>query len=420
MKRRHFLTATSRAAVGAGAVLLQRRAHAQGAPRDERVEERIASWLEEFDSQGNHRTGTAGDNASAEWVVREAGKFGVKANLESFPFNRVDPQSAFVAIGDRRIDGVPLFDTAFTGADGITGTFGPLGSDAEIALADSEAYDLSQPGKEFSKEVAQARTSQHKAVVILTKGVHPGLFLLNANSMPKPSGPPMLQVSSVNTEWLKEMAAKRPQIKFVSFVKRTATQASNVTAKITGSNPKLPPVVVMAPRSAWYQSVTEQGSRMALWLETMRTVAAAKPVRDCLFVSFSGHEVGAVGTSNYLTSRPDLAKGALVWIFFGSDIGSPGQPTQLHASNDMLEKWALASFKKQGLVPSKVLPQTGAARGEAGLIQRQGGQFITVAGDSDAYHNINDRWPDAADVGTLARWATAFADGTLVLANTTS
>lgn len=384
------------------------------------VEERIARWLEAFDSQGNHRTGTAGDNASAEWLVREAAKFDVKANIEPFPFNRVDPQAAFISVAGRRIDGVPLFDTAFTGAEGISGTFGPLGSDADIALAESEAYDLSQPGKEFSKEVAQARTSPHKAVVILTKGVHPGLFLLNANSMPKPSGPPMLQVSSVHTEWLKEMAAKRPPMKFVSFVDRTPTQASNVTAKIAGSNPKLAPVVVMAPRSAWYQSVTEQGSRMALWLETLRTVAPAKPVRDCHFVSFSGHEVGAIGTTNYLSTRPDLAKGALVWVFFGSDIGSPGQPTQLHASNDMLEKWALTSFRKQGLTPTKVLPQTGPARGEAGLIQRQGGQFVTVAGDSDAYHNINDRWPEAADVGSLARWATAFANGTLELVNTAS
>ena len=420
MKRRAFLDASSRMILGAGALAMQGPAFAQNAAQGGGVEERMAQWLETFDSQGNHRTGTAGDNASAEWLVREAAKFGVKAKIEPFPFNRVDPQSAYLSLADRRIDGVPLFDTAFTSAEGLSGTFGPLGSDADIALAESEAYDLSQPGKEFSKEVAQARTSQHKAVVILTKGVHPGLFLLNANSMPKPSGPPMLQVSSVNTAWLKEMAAKRPQATFVSFVKRTPTQASNVTAKIAGSNPQLPPVVVMAPRSAWFQSVTEQGSRMALWLETMRTVAAAKPVRDCLFVAFSGHEVGAVGTTNYLSTRPDLAKGALVWVFFGSDIGSPGQPTQLHASNEILEKWALASFKKQGLTPTKVLPQTGPARGEAGLIQRQGGQFVTVAGDSDAYHNINDRWPEAADVGSLARWATAFANGTLELVNTAS
>lgn len=418
MQRRRFLQASSRALIGATALGLPCAVSAQEAARDARLEDRIAGWLAEFDAQGNHRTGTAGDMASAEWLLREAAKFGVKAGIEPFSFNRVDPQAAYIAVGDRRIDGVPLFDTAFTEADGIAGSFGPLGSDADIALAESEAYDLSQPGKEFSKQVAEARSSRHKAVVILTKGVRPGLFLLNANSFPKPSGPPMLQVSSVHSDWLKEMAGKRPQVKFVSFVKRTPVQAGNVTARIAGSNTKLPPIVVMAPRSAWFQSVTEQGSRMALWLETMRAVAAAKPLRDCLFVSFSGHEVGAIGTSQYLAGRPDLAKGALVWVFFGSDIGSPGQPTQLHASNAMLETWALAAFKKQGLAPTKVLPQAGPARGEAGLIQRQGGQFVTVAGDSDAYHNINDRWPEAADVGTLARWAAAFAAGTVELANT--
>lgn len=420
MKRRAFLKFWPCAVIGAAALVAQRSASAQANARNDGAEERIARWLEEFDSQGNHRTGTAGDDASAEWLVREAGKFGVKAARENFPFNRVDPQSAYLAVGDRRIDGVPLFDTAFTGPEGIVGTLGPIGGDADIALVESEPYDLSQPGKELSKEVAQARTSQHKAVIILTRGVRPGLFLLNAGGFSKPSGPPMLQVSSANSEWLKELAAKRAPAKFVSYVRRTATQACNVTAKISGSDGRLPPLVIMAPRSAWFQSVTEQGSRMALWLETMRAVAPSKPLRDCHFVSFSGHEVGLIGTNQYLASRPDLAKGAHAWIFFGSDIGSPSQPTQLHASNDLLEKWALGAFKKLGLAPNKVLPQTGPARGEAGLIQRQGGQFVTVAGDSDAYHNINDRWPEAVDVGTLARWATAFANGTLELANTRS
>ena len=60
---------------------------------------------------------------------------------------------------------------------------------------------------------------------------------------------------------------------------------------------------------------------------------------------------------------------------------------------------------------------TSGARGESGRVQRAGGNFVTIAGDSDAYHNINDRWPEAVDVRSLARYARALANGALTLAN---
>ena len=418
MKRRHFIELGGLATVAlAGSVGGSKVLFAQNVAPAEATEQRIAAWMEAFDGQGNHRTATAGDEASATWLVREARTFNVEASLERFALDRVDPQTAYVTVNDRRIEGLPLFDAAFTGPDGVTGKLGPLGSDAEIGLAESEPYALSTPGLELSKQVAEARRSAHKAVVVLTRGIRPGLFLLNANSFTKPSGPPLLQISSAESEFLKQMAAAGATTKLVAHVTRTPAQAANVTAKIAGRDPSLPPLVVMGPRSAWFQSVTEQGSRMACWLEMMRVVAASKPARDCLFAAFSGHELGAIGIDAYLKTRPDLAKGALAWIFLGSDIGSPHQAHVLHASNDALEQWALAALKREGLAVNATSAHTSPARGESGRVQRAGGNFVTIAGDSDAYHNINDRWPEAVDVRMLARYARALASGALELAN---
>jgi hypothetical protein len=95
--------------------------------------------------------------------------------------------------------------------------------------------------------LAEARRSRHKAVVLLTRGSRPGLFLLNAGSFSKPIGPPTVQVSSIESEWLKEQAQQRAEATLV--VSRTAAQASNVAVKIAGSNPALAPLVLMAPRS---------------------------------------------------------------------------------------------------------------------------------------------------------------------------
>ena len=152
-----------------------------------------------YDAQGNHRTGTPVDNASAEWLAKQVQEMGAEAELEPFPFNRVDPKSCYLQIADRRIEGVPFFDAAFTDGDGVRGKIGPLGSDAEIGLAETEPFSLMEPRRAQAGVVAQARRSPHKAVVLLTGGTRPGLFLLNAVSFRKPSGPPTLQVSSVES-----------------------------------------------------------------------------------------------------------------------------------------------------------------------------------------------------------------------------
>lgn len=319
-------------------------------------------------------------------------------------------------IADRRIEGVPLFDAAFTDGEGVRGRLGALGSDAEIGLAQTEPSSLMEPRRAQAGVVAEARRSRHKAVVLLTGGSRPGLFLLNAVSFTKPSGPPMLQVSSVESEWLEEQVKQRAEATLVAHVSRTAAQAFNVTAKIAGSNPALAPLVLMAPRSAWWQGAREQGSRLACWLEAMRVIAAGKPARDVFFVALSGHELGLLGIDAYLKRRGDLVKQAFAWIFFGPDLGAPRQPNLIHASDEVLEKWVVLAMQKEGLAVNARARHDTAARGEAGPVQRGGGRFVTVVCGSEAFHSVADRWPEAIDVANLARYARALANGALALA----
>jgi hypothetical protein len=287
------------------------------------LEQRVASLLQAYDGQGNHRTGTEVDNASGRWLAQEARLAGAETSLEPFSLSRVDPQSCYLRVGEHRIDAVPLFDGGFTGPEGVEGNIGPLGSDAEIALVESQIAEPSDSATQQPDEVAEARRSRHIAVVVLTRGVRPGLYLLNASKFLKPFGPPVVQVSSIHGEWLQERAATRDKVTLVAHVRRTTAQAFNVTAKVAGKVPALGPVVFMAPRSAWWQSVSEQGSRLVCWLEAIQALAAAKPARDCLFVALSGHELGYIGIEPYIRLRPDLVKRAHAWIFFGSDLGSP-------------------------------------------------------------------------------------------------
>jgi hypothetical protein len=380
------------------------------------LEHRVATVIQAYDGQGNHRTGTEVDNASAQWLAGQVRQLGAKPSLEPFPLNRIDPQSSYLRIAGRRIEGVPVFDAGFTGVEGVYGRLGPLGTDAEIGLVATEPYRLAEPGSQQLSQVSEARRSRHRAVVVLTRGTRPGLFLMNAPDFSKPIGPPMLQISSMESNWLSEHAQNRTEAMLVNQVRRTPSLAFNVTAKIAGSNPRLAPLVLMAPRSGWWTCASEQGSRLACWLEVMRVLAAGKPARDCFFIALSGHELDILGVDDYLKRRPDLIRRAHAWIFFGSDIGKPGQPNLIHASDDTLEQWTIAAMEKEGLIVNGKARHDSAARGEAGPIQQAGGRFVTVACDSDVYHSVADRWPEAVDVAILARYAKAFANGTLELA----
>src|SRR5260370_24325580 len=102
-------------------------------------------------------------------------------------------------MGGGGMGGVALFDATFTDEEGVRGRLGPLGSDAEIGLAETVPVTLVDPliGQ---AALAEVRRSHHKAVVLLTRGSQPGLFLLNARSFSKPIAPPTLQISSIASE----------------------------------------------------------------------------------------------------------------------------------------------------------------------------------------------------------------------------
>jgi Peptidase family M28 len=418
LQRRRFLATAGGTVVAALAIGVPNPSRAKGqTPSETALDQRLADVIEGYDAQGNHRTGTPADNSSAEWLAKRVHDAGAEPSLEPFALSRIDPQSCYVRITDRRIGGMPLFDATFTDAEGVRGTLGPIGSDAEIGLAESEPSRLTEPGSEAQRaRVSAVRQAKHKAVILLTRGTKPGLFLLNAPAFKAPFGPPTLQISSAEGEWLKVQAQQRAEATLVAHVERTETQALNVTAHIAGSDPSLAPLVVTTPRSGWWQCASERGGGIGCWLEMIRVLAAGRPARDCFFVAMSGHEISWLGADAYMARRQDLPKRALAFVHFGANVGAARQPNLIQASSDILEQWAVEAMEREGLTVNRKAARGAAPFGEAAVFKRAGAQYVALVCDNDAFHNPADRWPDAVDVAVLARYATAFAKGALELA----
>jgi len=370
------------------------------------TEQRVSDIIREYDAQGWHRTGTEIDHESAHWLVGRAEQLGVEATLESLPLQRVEPGDSFVEVDGRRIGGMPLFDCSYTGPEGVSGS---LGADGDIRL-----FDL--PPNRGDEEYQRARRDADlAAIVAITTGGPPALGPSNAPSFTEPFGLPVLQVSAEERGWLRSKATRGTSATVVATATRTPARTFNVVAEIAGRSPELPPVVVMTPRSGWWECAAERGGGIAAWLEIMRSLSQSPPLRTVKFIASTGHELGHIGLGSYIDNNPDLPTGAAVWVHLGASIGAAvNWHPSLQTSDPELETLALNHLKDNRL---NIVPTGTVVGGESEEIHSRGGRYISIVGNHATFHQQADRWPDAVDVSATAEYAATTAEIATVLAN---
>ena len=390
------------------------------------LERRIATVIQDYGDQGLHRTGTDVDRRSGDWLFDSVARLGLEPAREAFPLDRVDPGDCHLMVGGRRIDGLPLFDGGFTGSDGVSGRLGPIGSDSEIGLVSAP------PNTAAAGALGDARRqNRHKAIVCVTRTARPGLCPNNADAFLKPFGPPVLQVSSVESQFLEQHAAKSAGIQLFAPVNRARAESVNVTTTLNGSAQGLEPLVIMTPRSGWYACASERGGGIACWLELMRALQQARPRRDVLFVASSGHELGHLGIDAFIEKRPGLVSRAIGWMHLGANIGAATRPpgaaatessdpqrrnaaaamasgTTIQASDDEREALLSKALAAAGLTIGRRVPRGTVPGGEAENVHRGGGRYVSVIGSNGLFHHPDDRGLHTVDLSTIASFVSAF------------
>ena len=238
------------------------RMHASSLTPFDEARARAVAWLTAWDAQGAHRTATTGDEAGAIWLAQEAAGLGVEVGTEVFELDRLDPVACYLELDGERISAVPAFDAPATAANGVTGTLSRSGHDEAILVAKLT------PRSVYSGEYERLRRdTAHRAVVIVCTGERPGMGLLNAENFRNPYGQPTIHVSSEASETVLAGAARAASARVVAENRYVPAPARNVVAVIAGSRRGSPPVVVMTPRSSWWQSTAERGGGLVCWLE---------------------------------------------------------------------------------------------------------------------------------------------------------
>lgn len=378
--------------------------------------ERIGRIIQEYDSQGWHRTGTDTDHVAARWLGNQVLERGLEPVLEPVSLSRIVPGPCYVEAGDSRFNGLPLFDGGFTAPGGIHGRIGPLGSDSEVGLLEVA------PGGDTEELRAARHSTRHLALVAVTMGGAPGLAVRNADGFLTPFGPPVLQVSSEAAPLLREHAQQGSPVHLIASVTRVEAESFNVFAHLKGRpeamSVELSPLVVMTPRSGWWNCAAERGGGLACWLETMQRLVESKPRRNVLFVATTGHELGLLGIEAFMERRPGIVQEALAWLHFGASIGAKHDPLpRMSASEPRLRVLAEDALERAGMGPISTTPDGTVAGAESKVVHAHGARCLAMAGGNAFFHLRSDRWPDAVDLGAVAGYATAFADVAVDLAN---
>jgi hypothetical protein len=369
---------------------------------------RAAAWLSAWDSQGIHRTATAGDEAGAAWLANEAALLGADVAREAFTLDRIDPVDAYLELDGTRIDAVPVFDAPPTGADGITGALGLAGGGASIGVAELA------PQAVYSGEYrALRRASSHRALVIVCRGSHPGMGLLNAEQFRDPYGAPSIHVSSEARDAVLAVAARGGMARIVADYRRTPATAHNVVVMLRGRGDVRSPLVVMTPRSSWWQSTAERGGGLVCWLETLRALLAEPPACDVVLTANSGHELGHLGLDDFVARRPGweapVGQRGAVWVHWGANLGAADGTLSVMSADDGLRALAAAELANAGQKPDLLTPAAQVPSGETRDIHLAGGRYVTLVGSNPLFHLPHDRLPHAVEVAAVTRVAAAAA-----------
>jgi len=267
------------------------------------------------------------------------------------------------------------------------------------------------PHAVYSGEYRALRSATaHAGLVIVCQGAQPGLALLNAEQFRHPYGAPAIHVASEARDAIRSAIASGVTARLVAHSERTPARACNIVATIGGRDPARPSLVVMTPRSSWWQSTAERGGGLVCWLESLRSVIATPPACDVVFNANSGHELGHIGLDDFIARRPGWDRpGGASWVHYGANLGAADGKLSLLSNDVALRALAGQALAEASEPPDVLAPGTQVPSGETRDIHRAGGRYVTLVGSNRLFHLPQDRWPHAVNTPAVARIAAAAA-----------
>ncbi|HSB12735.1 MAG TPA: hypothetical protein VLM38_24820 [Blastocatellia bacterium] len=275
---------------------------------------------------GEHRTATEVDLKTSQWLADQLRAAGLKATFQSFALRQFFIHHTRLTIGDRTIRAFPLWFPRATDAGPINGALAlfdkntPAQVRDKIALTTFPSDSRWPPSSSKTEVINTAAKAGARAVVAITEGDTKEIVALNSPAGAEPWPIPVVLAGPRDEVAL--MAAARGAYAGTLLVEgsdETDARARNVIARLDRGKEL---IVVSTPQSGWFRCAAERGPGVALFLGLARWASRRASGSSFLFVSTSGHEVGALGMRAFLKDLAPAPDNVKCWIHLGAGIAA--------------------------------------------------------------------------------------------------
>ena len=280
--------------------------------------------VERYAAFGIHRFGTPADRATTDWIAQELTAAGFKTEFQTFSLGKqYYPDKASVGIDGVAIDALPFWwppedkaSFALKAPFAADGGGDAAGKVVWLKLPNDRTAYLAAPHKQAIATAA----ARHPAAILLTID-NPGeeIFVYNV-TQDDPSWPaPVIVIGSRHKAQL-EAAQRAGTLLDIAFTGKFEknVEGRNVVARLDRGLAKT--IVVSTPMTGWFTCACERGSGIAAFLAMARTIAAARPTVNIVFVATAGHEIGHGGMEIFLHRDPPKPESTLGWIHVGASV----------------------------------------------------------------------------------------------------
>lgn len=371
----------------------------------------VARLVRAFDHSGIHRASTPGDEASGEWLAAQTRLTGATVTRMAVRLERTVIDDAYLLCANERIDGLPMYDSPATAADGISAALVPCGQGDGIGLLEMPPSAASIKGQALEQ---LRRSVPHRALVIATRVTGESLAPINAQYFNDPFGAPVLQVAGLHREWLAERAAQGAPATVVSLHHREPAMSYNLVAQVSG-DATAAPLAMVTPRTGWWESVAERAGGIVAWMAGVAAAASlaqsGRPVRELHAFATCGHELGHVGLNELFAQRAPLIRDASCWLHLGANLGCASNPAlALRASDEAWSHDMRARLIDAGYPSAEIrIEPIALVSGEGHDIVHHGGRVLSLAGANQHFHAASDRWPGNISTARISAIAQAVA-----------
>ena len=364
--------------------------------------------IRQFAAQGDHRTGSPGDDACTLWLIDELSQRGIDAEAQPYSFPRLTIERAELTVAGRTVPGTALYDGGFTPLHGVQAKLIEAPPTETPAAPGAIALWYREPGPSFfGPGIYDPLQVAHEAgtlgVVIVAGDDQGDPVVRNAERIDDPLPIPVLQVAPRDVVPLQNAATATLTVDAT----RQPGSATNVVAAIPGSDPDAAPVVLMTPKSGWFSCAAERGGGHAVWLAAAAAIAKDPGRRPLWLVCSGGHELHHYGLDAYLDALPFSCPQAHCWIHLGASIGAKEPRPALAAADAQVQQLMLDALAQAGAVERALTPLGVPGGGEARNVAERGGRFVSILGGHRYFHSPNDTVDLALDSESVVRHAQA-------------